>query len=178
MDRRTLITSTIILASGGSGCMAMNEETSTPTSEGPIRGEANTDISTQMEEPLADVELVENNKKVRFPVTQSGGGSAEYDTAPWERWAKKRCASAAKSQAVQFTSERLGIEVQGGTKDDRVHIILSTIVEDGEVTKTPSVEFNQLVSATPRSVNTTYILEDRELNYDVPTYAYNEVVHM
>lgn len=162
---------------GCSGIRRSSGDDSLPTSQGPTRGEANADLSTRMREPNPDVEYLEERNVVRFPETRSGGGVDDYSTVPWERWAGRRCTSVAKEPAVQFASKRLDASIGGGTSEESVHMLVTTNVENGEVTDRPKVGFDRLVSATPLSVEATYTLETQRLTRDVPVYAMHEVIH-
>lgn len=177
MNRRGYLTCVALIMSGCSGNRRGSDDDSLPTSQGPTRGEADADLSTRMQEPNSNVEYLEERSVVRFPETRSGGGADDYKTVPWERWARRRCTSAAKEPAVQFASKRLDASIGGETSEESVHTLITTNVEDGEVTDRPEIGFDRLVSATPRSVEATYILETQKLTRNVPVYAMHRVIH-
>lgn len=86
---------------------------------------------------------------------------------------------AARDPAINHTREQLGVSIGGGVGDGRVYTSIATTVgRDGDITHRPEVEFEALVAATPRTVDGTYLLDDREQTTAVPVYAKHVVEHM
>jgi hypothetical protein len=150
-----------------------------PESRGPVRGENEVDISTQVTETDSSVEYFPKNDSVRFVAARSGDSAASYSTRDFEDWAVMQCASAARDPALEHVEEELGKSVGGGVGDGEVYVSISFQLDrNGNITSRPSVEFDELVAATPRTVQVTYELEDRKQTCAIPVYAEQQVVQL
>lgn len=150
-----------------------------PESRGPIRGENEVNISVQVTETDSSVEYFPKNDSVRFVSARSGDSAARYSTRDFEDWALMQCASAAKDPALEHIQEELGESVGGGVGDGEVYVSVSFQLDrSGNITSRPSVEFDELVAATPRTVQVTYKLEDRKRTCEIPVYARQRVMQL
>lgn len=149
-----------------------------PESKGPVRGEHDVEISVRVVESDEGVEYLPENDSVRF-VARRSGDEAMYETSEWAAWAEMQCASAARDPAIDHASKQLGASIGGSVGDGQVYTrIVTTVGQDGEITHRPEVKFKALVTATPRTVNATYILDDREQTNAIPVYAEHVVRRM
>ncbi|MFC7069532.1 hypothetical protein [Halobaculum lipolyticum] len=126
-------------------------------------------------ESRATVEYVEGENAVRY-LARQGGGAGEYETTPWEQWARTQCVSAARDPAMDSVSEELGISVGGSVHATSVSVAIETVVEGNRVVREPGVEFEDLVAATPRTVRVTYTLDSETYTDDVDVYAEHRVI--
>lgn len=182
-------------AIGFSGCVRSstesnpNEPTSEPTedsplddrpeSRGPIRGENEVNISVQTTETDSSVKYFPKNDTVRFVASRSGDSEVSYSTRDFEDWAVIRCASAARDPAIEYVEEELGESVGGSVGDGEVYVNISIELDrNGNITSRPSVEFDELVAVTPRTIQVTYELEDRKRTCEIPVYARQQVVQL
>lgn len=150
-----------------------------PEPQGPVRGENEADISIRVTETDESVEYLPANDSVRFVTHRSGGAPADYAVRDWETWARLQCVIAARDPAVRHATEELGQSVGGAASDEEVYTqITTTLDRDGNVFDRPTVDFDQLVAATPKTVEVTYVLSDREHTCEVPVYARHVVGHL
>lgn len=107
-----------------------------------------------------------------------------YETTEWERWAEIQTRHAAAREAAEHAAAELGVEegISSGSSsrvvdDGSVAVVSTTTTLDreGEVVGEPPVAFEDLVAATPRSVEATYVLEDREYTTTQPIYVRHSV---
>lgn len=102
-----------------------------------------------------------------------------FETTPFERWGETQCLSAAARAAVDHVNDELDTdEVGGGVtstvegEDRAAFVSVETVLDrDGEVVRESDVEFEELVAATPATVEATYVLGDREYELAAPVYA-------
>lgn len=102
-----------------------------------------------------------------------------FATTPFEHWGETRCLSAAGTAAAEHVNDELDTDdVSGGITatvegEDRAAFVSveTTLNRDGEVVRESDVEFEELVAATPTTVEATYVLGDREYELAAPVYA-------
>lgn len=177
---------------------ADGDETQDPAleSRGPVRAENDVVPSVRTEEDDENVELT-GNGSVRFVAawrgtTPTDGGDSDgpperepvYETTPWEDWVELRTVPAAHRKAAAYAADELGVDglsgatssaIDGGEGLDAVVSTTTTLNRDGEVVSEPEVAFEDLVAATPRAVEVTYVLADREYETTVPIYVRHSV---
>ena len=149
---------------------------SRPEPKGPVRGENEVDISLRVTETDSEVEYVPENDSVRFVSARSGDSAAKYSTREFEEWAEIQCASAARDPAIRHVEDELGEQVGGSIGGAEVYVnIMTELDRDGNVTSRPDITFDELVAATPETIEVTYVLEDREHTCAVPVFARHQV---
>jgi hypothetical protein len=102
-----------------------------------------------------------------------------FETTPFERWGETQCLSAAARAAAERANDELGTDEVGGGitattegEDRAAFVSVETVLgRDGEVVRESDVEFEELVAATPATVEATYVLGDREYELAAPVYA-------
>ena len=102
-----------------------------------------------------------------------------FETTPFERWGETQCLSAAARAAAERANDELGTDEVGGGitattegEDRAAFVSVETVLDrDGEVVRESDVEFEELVAATPATVEATYVLGDREYELAAPVYA-------
>lgn len=123
-------------------------------------------ISTKETITQDSIEYVDGTNKVRYAGT----------TEPFQRWARRRCASVGSTAALPAIDERLEKPTEGIGKGVRglffglVISVHHTIWRnpDESVRSRPIVPFDELVEVAPRDVNTTVVLEGHEYSRNVP----------
>lgn len=175
-----------------------DDESPEPTlqSRGPVPAEKDVVPAVRTEEDDENVELT-GNGTVRFVAAwrgttptdgQGSDGPPErepvYETTPWEDWVELRTVPAAQRKAAAYAAEELGVDglsgatsaaIDGGEGLDAVVSTTTMLNRDGDVVSEPKVAFEDLVAATPRAVDVTYVLDDREYETTVPIYVRHSV---
>ena len=160
-----------------------------PTADGhpgPVRGGAE---PIAFDEPFErdEVEYLSDSHEVRYVAMyrrvgppERGSQSREpvYETIPFRRWGRNRCASMGASRVGEVvreaTGERKAISAGVFEQDDGRAIsvkLVTTLGRSGEVVSEPSVAFDDLVAVTPRSVDATVRLADQEHAETVPVWV-------
>jgi len=168
------------------------DESTTPESRGPTRGESDVALETRVVESDENVEYLADEHAVRYVArwrnaTRTDGEPTrepEYETTPFEDWAEIQCVDAAARAAADHATDELdaggvgaGISNAVDGEDLAAVISVETLLDrDGEVVREPSVEFDALVAATPASVAATYVIADQEYGMDAPVYARHSVL--
>lgn len=121
------------------------------------------------------------NETVRVVIARSGDEPVSFTDWSFEEWGTIETANVAQPRTIEATEERLGTDEFGSgvgrppefasTDDVVVWLRLSTQVEEGEVVRTPSIAFDDLVTNAPRSVETTVSLEGDSYTRRVPVFA-------
>lgn len=179
---------------------ATNDTTDVPSPDldahGPARGESDVDLEVRDVEDDETVEYVAEDDAVRYvaawrqtnPEERTDGEPPDrepiYETTPFERWGETQCLSAAARVAAKHVNDELDTDDVGGgitsavAGEDRAAFISVRAVLDrnGNVVHVPDVEFEGLVSATPTTVEATYVLDHREYELDAPVYALYRVL--
>ena len=118
-------------------------------------------------------EAIENGSKPeREPV---------YDTVPFERWARVECLSIGAKAVYGALGERLDGGTKGlsvgfgrveGQSESRIHVSVETLLDrEGDVISEPSVEFEEIVAATPRTVEVTFSFAGKERSCTEPAFV-------
>lgn len=102
-----------------------------------------------------------------------------FETTPFERWGETQCLSAAGTAAAEHVNDELGTDEVGGGitatvegEDRAAFVSVETVLDrGGNVVRESDVEFEELVAATPATVEATYVLGDREYELAAPVYA-------
>lgn len=102
-----------------------------------------------------------------------------FETTPFERWGETQCLSAAGTAAAEHVNDELDTDDVGGGitatvegEDRAAFVSVETVLDrGGEVVHEPDVEFEELVAATPATVDVTYVLGEREYELAAPVYA-------
>lgn len=126
-------------------------------------------ISTRATITQGTIEYVEGTHEVRWADT----------TEPFERWARRKCASVGSTAVLPAVDERLEQPMKGIGKGVRglffgLAITVDHTIwrdEDGSVMRRPNVAFDELVAVTPRDVNATVVLDGHPYTRDVPVLA-------
>ena len=118
-------------------------------------------------------EEVENGSKPeREPV---------YETVPFDRWARTECLSIGAKGVNDALDERLDGETEGisagfgridGESESRIGVWIETALNRaGEITATPSSGFEEVVAATPRTVEVTFSFAGEERTCTEPVFV-------
>lgn len=156
-----------------------DQDGSRPESKGPVRGESEVDLSVHVVEDDDDVEYLPEEESVRIVTARQGDEAVEYQTMEWTSWAPIQCGDAAAERVLGHVADRLDSSVSASAADGAVTVEIWTMVDrDGEVTQTPAVDFERLVSVTPQSVSATYEFAGRQESCDLPVYAEHSVGYL
>ena len=146
------------------------------------RGESDVALEVRTEEDDEHVEYLDDDEVVRFvgalgPTGEDGERRRRYETTSWERWGEMRCLSAAGDAAADHLGKQLGLDGVGSGLTSRVdghdRAAFVSVYEPalGDEDAEPSVEFDEIVAATPATVDVTYVLDDRSFEMVVPMFA-------
>ena len=102
-----------------------------------------------------------------------------YDTIPFARWGRTRCASVAATAVAETTAERLDrAELTASVgitsrHDDLSVFVARTVTRDreGDLVSRSEESFDDLVAAAPRTVDAAVTLADREHESTVPVWV-------
>jgi hypothetical protein len=162
------------------------ETTPQHDSKGPVRcrGEPVSVEKTITDEPGYDdnIKYFPSNKTVRFVAARSRDRPVSFDTWTFKEWGRIETTEVGMNRAQEATADRLRTDDfsygMGQPPDDaptdKIVIWLeigATYDRDGDTINTPTIEFNQLAEAAPRSVDTTVSLKGDEYTRIVPVYA-------
>lgn len=162
-----------------------------PEARGPTRGANDVDIEVREVERDENVTYVQEDNAVQYVAGWRHTNQTEveegepperepvFETTPFERWGETQCLSAAAQAAAEHVNDELAVdEVSGGITstvegEDRAAFVSVEAVLDrgGGVVRTPTVEFETLVTATPATVEATYVLGEQEYTLSAPVYA-------
>lgn len=165
----------------------------TPTSRGPTRGESDADVETRVVESDDDVEYLPDEHAVRYVARWRNEGRGEdgeptrepeYETTPFEDWAEVECIEAAGRAAAEHAGAALGASdlgsaISSGVEGEALAAVVAVETEldrDGEVVREPAVGFDELVAATPASVDATYVIAEETHTMDAPVYVRHSVL--
>lgn len=117
--------------------------------------------------------------EVRYPTLMNSNGPVAYETVPFGRWARRRCASVGSDAVLPAIQDRFQKRVEGISKAASSEYIglvitvtaMTTKNRDGEVVAEPNISYESLVDAAPRTVHTTVRLEGREHTRAVPVFV-------
>jgi hypothetical protein len=170
-------------------------ETATPTDalaaaseddRGPLRPEGE---SVAVERTISDPDLdyLPEQDAVRYPAyyKRTGRGpdgqptrTTLYETTPFEDWAATETASVAADEVSAVADERIDGEPTlsvGITKrEERMAVtaeLTTTLNREGTVVSEPSTDFERVVAAVPRSVDTTIHFEGQTAERTVPVWV-------
>lgn len=153
---------------------------------GPVRGGAE---PIAFEEPVDDddLEYLPDSHEIRYVAMyrrvgppQEGPGSREpiYETIPFERWGRNKCASVGARRACEVvreaTGERRAILASVFEQDDGRAISIesvTTLGRSGEVLYEPAITLDDLEAVTPRSVDATVRFAGQEHAESVPVWV-------
>ena len=177
MNRRTYLAAVGAGVASLAGGFAVGEATRADVTAEPsmVRGEGDP-VTTAGTVERDSVEYLEATDEVRYVKYYKNDEPVAYETEPFERWAKRACASVGSRAVLPTINERFEEPISGVGKGVRallfglVITVDHTVVrdEDGAVVNEPSVGFDDLVAATPRAVNATITFEGREYARAVP----------
>ncbi|WP_255149150.1 hypothetical protein [Halorarius halobius] len=145
---------------------------------GAPRGEGEP-VSTRRAVADDAVEYLPEEDAVRYPTRVGADGPEAYETEPFERWARRRCASVGSEAVLPALDERFDTELEGigkGVESEYLGLVISVMAtttrnREGEVVSEPNVAFDRLVARTPRTVRATVTLEGREHTRSVPVFV-------
>lgn len=153
--------------------------TSRPTDDdlrGPVRGEAEP-VSVERTIRDEDFEYLPERDAVRY-VAKYERGTPVYSTMSFERWGRIQSADVGAERVRAVLAESLDdMEGVGTALTNRgegltITVGLNTTRDrDGEVIREPSVGFERVVSLTPRTVDATVWLDDREHRESVDVWV-------
>lgn len=138
------------------------------------------------------IEYIEQTNEIRYPAfRQSPDKVVEYDTKPFEEWARGKCAYVGSSKVLPTIAARLGrdkvdVGKAVGPRSSLVENIVDTILDrptdyviqvthtvtrnrKGQIINRPDVEYHRLVDVTPSRVVTTITFAGKEFTEEVPT---------
>ena len=172
---------------------------SVPESRGPERGQSDVELDVHDVEDDEDVEYLPEEHEVRYVAAhhyppreereearkqgETPDPEPQYDTTPADRWGKQRCRSAAAVAAAEHVQEELDAEnisggVTSGLTDDNEGVTVSTrttLDRECDVVYDTDVAYEELVSATPRTVSASYEMDGFEYEMGVPVFARHTV---
>lgn len=116
---------------------------------------------------------------VRYPKYKDGETPVEYGTEPFERWARRKCASVGSEVLLPTIQDRFDEEVNGvgkGVSHEATGLVIKAFISepddrDGNDASGPTVAKTELRETAPRTIRTTVRLEDRALTRPVPVYV-------
>lgn len=191
MDRRSFLERAMVgtLAAFGSTAGTGSATATSGTLEdeevdrGPRRGTARM-IDNHTVEADDEITYLQETNQVQYIAARRAGPTGEYpDGIPlygrsdWETWAQDRCAQAGAGGAQEHVQDERPEEIvrslvrvlEGETFGS---VVLPVYVNpDGHVLDEPGIDFDELVSITPESVLTTYVLNGHIYTHEVPIYA-------
>lgn len=172
---------------------------SIPGSRGPDRGQGDVELDVHDVEDDEDVEYLPEEHEVRYVAAhryppreeaeeareqgETVEAEPQYDTTPADRWGKQRCRSAAAKAAAEHVQEALDAgDISGGvtsglTEDNEGVTVntRTTLDRECDVVYDTNVDYEELVTATPRTVSAAYEMDGFEYEMDVPVYARHTV---
>ena len=109
----------------------------------------------------------------------SGGEPEQYNTEPFEQWARRKCASVGVTEVLPAIEERSNTTVEGlgrGVEGRLTGTVITvdygtTHDSDGGVKDDPSISFSDVVEVAPGAVRATVVLDDRAYTRAVPVIA-------
>lgn len=177
MNRRTYLAGVGAGVASLTGGFAAAEATRADIAAEPslIRGDGDP-VATRETVERDSAEYLEATDEVRYAARYRGDEPAAYETEPFERWAKRACASAGSRAVLSVIDDRFEKPITGLGKGVRGLLLGPAITvdhvvvrdEDGTVVNEPSVGLDELVAATPRAVDVTVTFEGREYAWAVP----------
>lgn len=125
------------------------------------------------------IEYLPETDRVRYARVSTPEGPDDYETAPFERWASRRCASVGSDVVLPTIRDRVDTELTGigkGVSSEYFGLAITvsattTRNRDGEVVSEPSLSVDQLRAVTPRTIEATVRLSDREHTRGVPVFV-------
>lgn len=179
------------------GAISDGDSQPKPESHGPVRG-GSEPITAQFVEDDEHVTYVPSEDSVRFVAAWrhtnheevEDGAKPErepvYDTTPYEQWAQTECHFVAARAAADHVRNEFGTDdISGGVtstiegEDLAAVVSISSVLDrDGAVRDEPEIDFEQLVSATPKNVHSTYVLGEKESELTVPVYVREMVMQL
>lgn len=175
MNRRTY------LATLGMGTVSLAGYTVTTDSRnlpmfGKGRGGKGDPVSVEKTISDDSISYLEQADEVRYVTRYAGGEPQEYTKEPYDKWAKRKCASVGSTAVLPAIRDRSPTTVNGIGKGVESRLFGTVISVDylisrnreGDRKRTPDVSFSELVEVTPRSVQATIVLDGREYTRSVP----------
>jgi hypothetical protein len=170
-----------------------------PEGKGPVRGESDAEVTAREVEDREYITYIPKNDTIQYVAAwrhtnheeveagEKPEREAVYDTIQFEEWAARRCVFAAARAAAEHVRSELDIAepaaITGGVSsavdgEAPTAVVESTETYDreGNLVHETGVEFETLVTTTPRTVEATYVFGDRETKQDVPIYARHTVL--
>lgn len=139
------------------------------------RGEADAEVHGS--ETAAEDDSIEyvGDGTVEIVIARSGDEPIETTTEPFEEWATVWCARIASEAMFEYLNDRLesmrGIGV-GSRYGTGVTVDHTTMYDrDGEKISEPEIEFDRLVSETPRTASATVEAGEHEHTCELPVYV-------
>ena len=186
MNRRTFVGTVLGAAAMGRPVAAATTDDDQPEprerSTTLTRGESDVDLEVRTEEDDEHVEYLDEDEEVRFvgalgPTGEDGERRRRYETTSWERWGEMRCLSAAGETAADHVAEKLELDWVGSgltsraEDHDRAAVVSVYDPAFGDENAKPPLEFDEIVAATPATVDVTYVLDDRSFEMVVPMFV-------
>jgi len=142
-------------------------------------------VSTEQTITDEGVEYRPSSDTVRWVKYRSGGDPVAYETEPFEKWADRRCATVGSDIVLPTIQTRVDKELQGvgkGASGEIIGLVITvhigtTYDRDGDVKSEPNVPVETLLDVTPRTVQTTIELEEREHSRSVPVFVEETEFH-
>lgn len=169
--RRRFLAGALALVGSTAGCL----DAGVPFVDDGTRGRGGP-VSVRRELDPEHVTYVGGANRVRYPDLMSDGGVETYETEPFEKWGKRRCASIGVEAVVPTIEERFGEPLEGvgrGVESRLPGLVITVghavlLNDDGEVESEPNISFDRLVDLAPRSVDATVVLDGNEVSRAVP----------
>ena len=174
---------------------ATGEDMPTYESTRIVRGESDADVSVETEEDDEHVSYLEDEEKVEYVMAWRWPDDAldddgdpveeefeddpperepEYTTTDWDSWGKQRCRFAAAEAAADHVAEELELDsdlvgsgVSSRVPEEDSGAVVMVFDESDDL----DLETDDLAAVTPTTVDTTYVLDDQEYEYEAPIFA-------
>ena len=167
--RRRFLAGSLAALGSAAGCL------SPTTFDGGTRGRGEP-VSVTRDVSTEDLEYLDGTNKVRYPVLMSDDGVEKYDTEPFGKWGKRRCASIGVEVVVPTIEKRFGEPLDGvgrGVESRFPGLVITVdhavqLDDDGTVESRPNVPLERLIDLAPRDVDATVRLAGNEVSRAVP----------
>ena len=169
--RRRFLAGSLALLGSAAGCLSAG----VPLVDDGKRGRGDP-VSVRQELAPEHVTYVDETNEVRYPALMSGDGVEKYETEPFRKWGRRRCASVGVEVVVPTIEARFGGPLEGvgrGVASRLPGLVIvvdhaTRLGDDGTVESRPNVSFDRLVDLAPRAVNATVVLDGNEVSRAVP----------
>ena len=142
-------------------------------------------VSTEQTITDEGIEYRPSSDTVKWVKLRSEEGPVAYETEPFEKWADRRCAAVGSDIVLPTIQTRVDKELQGvgkGASGEIIGLVITVHIgsaydRDGNVLSEPNISVETLLDVTPRTVQTTIKLKEREHFRSVPVFVEESDIH-